>query len=77
MRTLGELLTALKADGHQDARAIKIHKNSDPVQVPRGLAFVAVNPGESDPLPITDDERVLLVNNQATYDDREWYPTAT
>ena len=74
MRTLREPLTQLKADAHPDARAIKIYESSEVAPAPHGWPFVAVNPGESDLLPITDDEKALLLENQATHDDRKLYP---
>lgn len=77
MRSLREILTSLEAGAHPDARAIKIYRNENAAADASQWPFVAVNPGESAPLAITDDERALLVNNQATYDDRQWYPTAS
>jgi hypothetical protein len=74
MRTLRQLLTALKADAHPDARAIKIHENANVSPPPAGSTFVAVNPGESEPLPITDGEKAMLLEAGATHDDREIYP---
>ena len=76
MRPLKQLLTALKADGHPDARAIKIYKGAPASSPPPELPFVAVNPGESDPLLITDDEKATLLDAGATHDDREIYPAS-
>lgn len=73
MRTLGQLLTLLKADGHPDARAIKIYSREGASAAVPGSAFIAVNRGESEPVPITEDEKALLLDHGATHDDREIY----
>lgn len=73
MRTLKELLHALNADAHEDARAIKIYAPSQVHPAPAGWNFVAVNPGESNAVPISDEEKTLLLDNQATHDDRQIY----
>lgn len=75
MRTLRQLLTALKAAAHPDARAIKVYKEATVSAASPALSYVAVNPGESEPLPITDDEKAMLLDAGATHDDRQIYPT--
>lgn len=72
MRSLGQLLTALRADALPNAAGVVIRKSASILAGPPGWEFVAEYNGVT--LAITPDEKGTLEDAGATFDKSRLHP---